>query len=81
MQAVYPSEALRSHQQGTVYVYFEVTESGAIEHAAILGTAGRALDAEVLKAVQKLPAATSPAMLRGKPVRVGYALPITFKIQ
>ena len=78
---LYPSEALRSQQQGTVYAYFEVAESGAIEQAAILGTAGRALDAEVLRVVRKLPAATTPALLRGQPVRVSYALPVRFVIQ
>ena len=77
----YPAEALRNQQEGIVYVYFEVGETGAIEHPEILGTAGRALDAEVLRAVSKLPAATTPAQLQGRAVRVSYAIPVTFKIQ
>lgn len=78
---MYPPEALRSRQQGTVYAYFEVTENGAIEHSEILGTAGRTLDAEVLRALVKLPSATTPAQLQGRPVRVSYVVPVTFKYQ
>lgn len=78
---MYPPEALRGSQQGTVYGYFEVAENGAIEHPEILGTAGRALDAEVLRAMSKLPAATTPAQLQGRPTRVSYIVPINFRIQ
>ncbi|MDO7854473.1 energy transducer TonB [Hymenobacter convexus] len=81
MQTKYPAEALRAHQQGAVYVYFEVAPSGAIEHAQIISSAGETLDAEVLRVVKTLPAATVPAMLRGQPVRIFYVLPMTFKIQ
>lgn len=81
MQVKYPREALMRQQQGIVYAYFEVAENGAIEHPKILGTAGQALDAEVLHIVEKLPAATTPPQLQGRPVRVFYILPVTFKIQ
>lgn len=80
MQVRYPAEALRQRQQGQVYVYFEVSETGAIEQPQIVGTAGGALDEEVLRVVRELPAATTPAMLRGKPVRIFYLLPVTFKM-
>lgn len=78
---MYPPEALRGRQQGTVYGYFEVAENGTIEHPEILGSAGRALDAEVLRAMSKLPAATTPAQLQGRPTRVSYIVPINFRIQ
>ena len=81
MQVKYPREALMRQQQGVVYAYFEVAENGAIEHPQILGTAGQALDAEVLRMVEKLPAATTPPQLQGRPVRVFYILPVSFKIQ
>ncbi|MDO7847805.1 energy transducer TonB [Hymenobacter sp. M29] len=81
MQTKYPAEALRAQQQGAVYVYFEVAPSGAIEHAQIISSAGAALDAEVLRVVKTLPAATVPAMLQGQPVRIFYLMPLTFKIQ
>ncbi|WP_460502306.1 energy transducer TonB, partial [Hymenobacter agri] len=65
MQVRYPVEALRSRQQGTVYAAFEISETGAILQPEILGSAGRALDAEVMRALAALPAATEPAQLRG----------------
>ncbi|WP_035564987.1 energy transducer TonB [Hymenobacter sp. IS2118] len=80
LQVKYPPNALRYQQQGQVYIYFEVAESGAIENPQVVGTAGKYLDDETLKIVRKLPAANVAAQLRGQPVRVYYALPITFKI-
>lgn len=79
-QVRYPVEALRSRQQGTVYAAFEISETGAIERPEILGTAGRALDAEVMRALATLPAATEPAQLHGQPVRVHCVLPLNFRI-
>jgi protein TonB len=81
MQVRYPPAALRQQQQGTVSAYFEVAENGAIEHAQILGTAGDALDDEVTRIIQTLPAAIKPALVQGRPVRMGYIVPVTFKIQ
>ncbi len=81
IQTRYPVEALRNGQEGVVYAYFEVAENGAVEHPEVLGTAGRALDAEVLRIVKTLPAATAPAQLQGRPVRMYYVLPCTFVIQ
>jgi periplasmic protein TonB len=81
MQVRYPPDALRSRQQGTVHTAFEVSETGAIGHSEIVGSAGRTLDAEVLRVLALLPAATAPAQLRGQPVRVRYVLPLTFRIQ
>ena len=62
-----------------VYAGFKVTESGAIAHPEILGSVGRSLEAEVLRILAALPAATAPAQLRGHPVR--YVLPLKFIIQ
>lgn len=73
--------AVSVRYQQPVYGSVESAETGAIEQAEILGTAGRARDAEVLRVVQRLPAAGSPALLQGRPVRVHFVLPITFKIQ
>lgn len=42
---------MRRERQGKVYVYFEVTETGAIEHLETIGTAGPLLDAEALRVV------------------------------
>lgn len=81
MNVRYPAEALRYQQEGRVYASFEVAETGAVEQVEILGTAGRPLDAEVLRVVQRLPAAGAPALVQGRPARMHYVLPITFRIQ
>ena len=80
-QVKYPPAALRQRLQGVAYAYFEVAENGAIERPAIVGTVGEPLDEAVLKTIENLPVATVPALLHGRPVRVYYALPITFVIQ
>ena len=76
----YPAEDLRNGRQGTVYAYFEVSETGTIHHAQIVGSLSPSLDAEVLRVVKQLPAARTAPFLRGQPVRVYYVLPIEFHI-
>jgi protein TonB len=78
-QVRYPAEDLRNRVQGTVYGYFEVSETGAIEQRRIVGSVSPTLDAEVLHALQLLPNALTPPRLGGRPVRVGYVVPMAFK--
>lgn len=78
-QVRYPAEDLRNRVQGTVYAYFEVSETGAIEQRRIVGSVSPTLDAEVLRALQRLPNALTPPRQAGQPVRVGYVVPMNFK--
>ncbi|MBF9223675.1 energy transducer TonB [Hymenobacter ruricola] len=80
LQVKYPPAAMRAQEQGTVYLYFEVAESGAIEQRQILGTAGSVLDDEVLSTAARLPAATAPAVLQGRPARVFQVIPISYRL-
>ncbi|MGI4763329.1 MAG: energy transducer TonB [Janthinobacterium lividum] len=77
----YPVAALRRREEGTVYAYFEVSETGAIEQPRIIGSAGSILDAEVLRMVQTIPAAVVPPRSQGRPVRIYYVLPFAFRLQ
>ena len=77
----YPSTALRQMQVGVVYVYFEVAENGTIESPEVVGTISPELDEETVRVVKLLPAAISPALLKGQPVRVSYVLPMTWRFQ
>lgn len=79
-QVRYPVEDLRNRVQGTVYAYFEVSETGAIEQRRIVGSVSPSLDAEVMRALQSLPNALTPPRLAGQPVRVGYVVPMSFKM-
>ena len=80
-QVRYPAEDLRNQRQGTVYAYFEVSETGAVEQRRIVGSVSPTLDAEVLRALQNLPDALTPPRQQGRPVRVAYLLPAKFSIQ
>lgn len=73
-------QAIRNREQDQVGAYFEVAENSAIEHPALMSTAGNALDTEVRRVMQTLPAAPAPALLRAQPVRVYYVLPLTFRV-
>lgn len=77
----YPAEDLRAGRQGTVYAYFEVGETGLVEHPQIVGSLSASLDAEVLRVVKQLPAARTAPFQQGRPVRVYYVLPFNFRIQ
>ena len=76
----YPAEDIRARRQGTVYAYFEVSETGAVEHPQIVGSLSPGLDAEVLRVLKLLPPALTPPRQQGRPVRVYYVLPLVFKV-
>jgi hypothetical protein len=76
----YPAEDLRNQVQGTVYGYFEVSETGAIENRRVVGSLAPGIDAELLRVLNTLPAALAPPRQQGRPVRVAYVLPVSLKI-
>ncbi|QKG54459.1 energy transducer TonB [Hymenobacter sp. BRD67] len=80
-QVRYPVDDLRHGRQGVVYAYFEVSETGALEQRRIVGSVSPTLDAEVLRVLNSLPNALTPPRQQGRPVRVGYVQPFTFRIQ
>ncbi|WP_151087112.1 energy transducer TonB [Hymenobacter baengnokdamensis] len=80
-QVRYPVDDLRHGRQGVVFAYFEVSETGALERRRIVGSVSPTLDAEILRVLNSLPNALTPPRQQGRPVRVGYVLPFTFRIQ
>lgn len=79
-QVRYLSEDVRRGRSGTVYAYFEVSETGTVEQRRIVGTVSPTLDAEVLRVLARLPSALAPPRYQGRPARVSYVLPISFKV-
>lgn len=79
-QVRYPADDLRRGRQGTVFAYFEVSETGRVEQRRIIGTVSPTLDAEVLRVLQLLPSALTPPRYQGQPARVFYVLPMSFRI-
>jgi len=79
-QIRYPTDDLRLGRQGTIYAYFEVSETGRVEQRRIVGTLSPTFDAEVLRVLRRLPSALTPPRQQGRPVRVGYVLPLYFRL-
>jgi len=77
----YPPTALRNRLEGVVYLYFVVNEAGALERVQVVKSAGPELNQAVLDAALAQPAALTPALLKGKPVKVFYVVPFNFRIR
>jgi len=77
----YPAIDLRNQVEGTVYAYFEVSETGAVENRRVVGSLSPTIDAEVLRTLNTIPNATTPPRQQGRPVRVAYVVPVNLRIQ
>lgn len=75
----YPEMARRAGIEGRVTIRFVVNEKGEVENPVILRGIGGGCDEAALEAVKK--AKFNPGMQRGRPVRVQFSLPITFRLQ
>ena len=75
----YPSKARKSGIQGRVIVKFIVEKDGSISNASIQRSADPLLDEEALRVINAMPRWT-PGMQKGKPVRVNFSMPITFRL-
>ncbi|RLD53318.1 MAG: hypothetical protein DRI94_00290 [Bacteroidetes bacterium] len=76
----YPIPAKENNIQGTVFLRFEVTKTGKIGKISVLNTKiDRLLQNEAVKVIKSLPE-FKPGLQNGKPVRVWYSLPVSFKL-
>jgi protein TonB len=77
----YPERAMEDNIQGRVSVLFVIDKDGNITNVQARGPkGGELLEKEALRVISKLPK-FKPGMQRGKPVKVKYSQPITFKLQ
>lgn len=76
----YPEQAKNEKIQGRVFVTFVIEADGNVSNAKVLRGIGGGCDEEALRVVNAMPK-WKPGMLKGKPVRVQYTLPILFKLQ
>lgn len=77
----YPERAMEDNIQGRVAVLFVIDKDGSITNVQAKGPkGGELLEKEALRVISKLPK-FKPGMQRGKPVKVKYSQPITFKLQ
>lgn len=77
----YPERAMEDGVQGRVSVLFVIDKDGGISNVQVRGPkGGELLEKEAKRVIEKLPK-FKPGMQRGKPVKVKYSQPITFKLQ
>lgn len=76
----YPSAALAEKAQGKAFVRFVVEKDGSITNTEIIKSTGNIyLDEEALRVASNMPK-WKPGMQQGKPVRVFFMLPVSFKL-
>lgn len=76
----YPASAQESCVQGRVVVQFVVNKDGSIVEPKVIKSVDPALDKEAIRVVSAMPK-WSPGRMRGRPVRVRFVLPVTFRLQ
>lgn len=74
----YPELARKAGIEGRVFVQFVVNEKGEVENPIVTRGIGGGCDEAALEAVKL--AKFIPGKQRGRPVRVQYSLPVTFKL-
>jgi len=75
----YPEIAQEMGIQGRVYVNFIIAKDGRITNIRMRGP-DKNLENEAQRIIAKLPSMT-PGKQRGRPVRVPFSIPITFRLQ
>ena len=75
----YPSVAQDNGIQGRVLIQFVVNKDGSIVDPKVLRSVDPSLDKEAMRVVTAMPKWT-PGKQRGKPVRVRFTLPVTFRL-
>lgn len=75
----YPAEAEKAGIQGRVHTAFIVEKNGCVTGARAMTSVDPQLDAEALRIIRNMPK-WSPGMQDGKPVRVKYLVPVTFRL-
>lgn len=76
----YPVVAQENGIQGRVYCEFVVDKDGKVKDAIVKRGVDMSLDKEALRVINAMPA-WIPGEQRGKPVKVRYTVPITFRLQ
>lgn len=75
----YPELAMRANISGRVYVQFIINERGEVENPRVVRGIGGGADEEAIRVIKQ--AKFTPGLQRGRPVRVQYAIPVTFVLK
>ena len=75
----YPSSALDNNIQGRSVLTFVVNKDGSIVDIEVVKSLDAACDKEAIRVVKTMPK-WQPGKMNGRPVRVKFTLPVTFRI-
>ncbi|MEM8599517.1 MAG: energy transducer TonB [Bacteroidota bacterium] len=75
----YPTMAKEAGIQGSVYVQFVVDQRGNVVDPVVARGIGGGADEEAVRCVREL--RFRPGMQRGRPVKVQFTLPVTFRLR
>jgi protein TonB len=76
----YPSKARKKNIQGKVIITFVVDKEGSIVDPRVIRSVDRGIDEEAMRVVKGMPK-WKPGLLNGRPVKVLYHLPVSFKLE
>ncbi len=74
----YPDKAMQEKIQGKVFCEFVIEKDGSLSNLKIIKGIGGGCDEETIRVLSLSPK-WEPGIQNGKPVRVSYSLPITFR--
>ncbi len=75
----YPERARRNHVEGKVLIKFVVNEDGRVSNVTVVRGVSPEIDAEAVRVIKLLPK-FEPAKQSGKPVKIYFNIPVTFKL-
>jgi protein TonB len=77
----YPYLAREANKEGTVHVSFVVNEFGNVEGVNIVKGIGYGCDEEVVRVIGKMPRWKKAGKNNGRPVKVRFNIPVSFRLK
>lgn len=75
----YPEDAKEKGISGRVFIQFVIEKDGSVSNVKVMKGIGGGCDEEAVRVVKSMPK-WKPGKQKGKPVRVNYILPVSFKL-
>ena len=76
----YPKDAMEAKKEGRALVEFVIETDGSISDVSVVKEVYPSIDAEAIRVVKSMPK-WKAGQQRGKPVRVKYTVPVSFRLQ
>ena len=76
----YPEKAKDNGVSGRVFISFVIEKDGSVSNIEVMKGIGGGCDDEAVRVVKAMPK-WKPGLMKGKPVRVHYVLPVNFQLE